>query len=373
VHGAHGLLLVSVRPAPAGAGQDLYFESSTDGGDTFTEPIRVNHAAGEVTDHGENSPLLAASPDGRNLYAVWAARDPRSALGGAIRFSRSARMRPAFSPALTVNDDTPPASRSFQTLAVGPDGTIYVAWLDGRDASGSHQEGTSSIYLARSTDQGQTFEKNVRVAGDICPCCRVSITFVPDQVLLSWRQVEPGDIRDIFLAASADRGQTWGRPVLVGRDGWKINGCPHVGPALATLKSRVYAAWFTEGSGEPAIHLAYSEDGGKTFRAKRKVSGETLDPTHPQLVSDGDKLGLVFQARHPGQDQGWGRVGVYYREVYADGSLSELARMEGKANASYPSLALGLSGRIFVGWTETLKGVSTAWLARGRSAVKASK
>jgi hypothetical protein len=386
VHGAHGLLMLSVRPAANGGGQDLYFEASGDGGDTFSDPLRVNQVTGEVSDHGENSPLLAASPDSRYLYAVWGARDPRSAMGGTIRFSRSARMRPSFSPALTVNDDDLPVSHSFQNVGVGPDGTVYVAWLDGRDKSaapGQHgsghaghgnMEGTSSIYLARSTDNGQTFEKNVRVAGNICPCCRPTFTFVDDTVVLGWRSVEPGDLRDIFIASSSDKGRTWSQPALVARDGWKINGCPHVGPALATLKSRVYAAWFTEGSGDPAINLAFSDDGGKTFSGKRKVSGDTMDPTHPHMVSDGEKLALVFQARSATKDQGWGRVGVYYREVYPDGSMSNLVRAgEGQANANYPTVALGLSGRIFIGWTQTVKGVPTALLVRGRSAAKATK
>jgi hypothetical protein len=295
-------------------------------------------------------------------------------------------MRPTFSSAITVNDDNLSVSHSFQNLAVGPDGTIYVAWLDGRDnaspsgAAGSghtahgNMEGTSSIYLARSTDNGETFEKNVRVAGNICPCCRLTFSFAGDKVLLAWRSVEPGDIRDVFLASSSDKGQTWSRPALVARDGWKINGCPHVGPALATLKSRVYAAWFTEGSGNPAINLAFSEDGGETFAGKRKVSGDTTDPTHPQLVSDGEKLALVFQARSATKDQGWGRVAVYYREIYSDGSMSELVRAgEGQANANYPTVALGLSGRIFIGWTQTAEGVSKALMVRGRAAARSGK
>ncbi len=362
--GAHGLTLLSVRPAEGGKGQDLYVQSSSDNGDSFAEPVRVNQVAGEVTDHGENSPLLAASPDGQHLYVAWAGRD--------IRFGRSAAMRPSFSPAVTVNDDTLPVSHSFHAMGVGPDGTIYIAWLDGRDASsthpGPHHPPISALYLARSTDQGKTFGKNARVAGDICPCCRPSIAFAGDRVLVSWRSVEPGDIRDIFLAASDDRGLTWSKPALVARDGWKITGCPHVGPALASLGSKLYAAWFTEGSGDPAIHLAVSDDAGKTFSGKRQVSGETLDPTHPLLVSNHEKLALVFQARAAGRDQGWGRVGVYYREIYSDGSLSPLARAgEGKLNANYPTVALGMSGRIYLGWTQSSQGASTAMMARGRA------
>lgn len=48
--------------------------------------------------------------------------------------------------------------------------------------------------------------------------------------------------------------------------------------------------------------------------------------------------------------------------------MSELVRAaEGQFNANYPAVALGLSGRIFLGWTETSQGVSRAYSVRGRS------
>ena len=370
--GAQGLQMLSVRPADGGKGQDLYYAASSDAGDTFADAIRVNDTAGEVTDHGENSPVLASSPDGGSLYAVWAARDARTAMGSNIKFARSAGMRPAFSPAVTVNDDGLPVSHSFQTMAVGPDGTIYVAWLDGRDnpGHGGMHAATAAVYLARSVNQGRSFEKNVKVAENICPCCRPSIAFADGKVVVGWRWVEPGDVRDIFLATSSDKGQTWTKPTMVGRDGWKINGCPHVGPALASLGGKLYATWFSEGSGDPAIYLSASGDAGQTFARKLKISEGTTDPTHPSLTAGENKLAVVFQARSASTDQGWGRMGVYYREIYPDGSMSALVRLaEGKANAGFPTVTLGLSGRIFVGWTETAKGVSAACLIRGRATV----
>ena len=158
-------------------------------------------------------------------------------------------MRTLWSPAKILNDDGLPVSHSFQSAAVGPDGIIYAAWLDGRDGRSTTEGatgGTTSIYLTKSTDGGKTFSKNVRVARSVCPCCRVAFGFVEGKVLLAWRQVEAGDIRDIHFASSMDRGDTWqtGKPVF--RDGWKIKGCPHVGPSMATLNGKVYVTWFSE-------------------------------------------------------------------------------------------------------------------------------
>lgn len=364
---AHGLLMVMT--APGKGGQDLIFRSSSDVGDSFTPPQRINHILGEVSDHGENSPQLLVSPDESTLYAVWNGKDPNIQGGSHIRFSRSGAMMPSWSPAVTVNDDGLPVSHAFQTAAVAPDGTIYIAWLDGRDKdTEGHMPGTSSIYLSRSVDGGKTFEKNIRIARNICPCCRLSIAFAMGRVLVAWRSVESGDVRDIYVAASADRGVTWEKPVLVARDGWKISGCPHVGPAMASIGDKLYVTWFSEGASDPAIYLASSSDGGKSFSAKRKISEGTHDPTHPQVAAGDGKLAVVFQARDASRESGWGRMGVYYREIDSSGTISSLVRAgEGKVNANYPSVAIGLSGRIFLGWTETSEGVSKAYLLRGRA------
>jgi hypothetical protein len=378
---AHGLLMSYTGKSESGKGQDLFFQSSSDLGDTFEGRQRINHVPGEVSDHGENSPLLLSSPDEALLYAVWNARDPKDPSGSHVRFSRSAVMRPQWSPAITVNDDLQAVSHGFQTAAVAPDGTIYVAWLDGRNRAANESKnqehggddaftgGTSDLYIARSTDQGKTFQKNVLVAGHICPCCRPSIAFTRNRVLIAWRQVAPGDIRDIYTAASSDAGLTWGKPRRVDRDDWKIKGCPHVGPAMATLGDRLYVSWFSEGGGKPAVYSAFTTNGGESFSPKQPISTGTTDPTHPQMAASEDRIAIVFQARDGAVESGWGKRSVYYREIDSNGRTSELIRAaEGKTGASYPFVTLGMSGRMFIGWTETEDEVQRAYLLRGRAA-----
>lgn len=365
-------MTIFTAPAAGGSGADLFFASSADVGDSFTLPQRINNVPGEVSDHGENSAELLVSPDESTLYAVWNTRDPQDPTGSHLRCSRSAAMTPSWSPAVPVDDDPQAVSHSFQGASVAPDGTIYVAWLDSREGKSErgvgHTGGAASVYLARSRDGGKTFEKNVRVAGNICPCCRVSVGVAGNRVFLAWRQVDAGDVRDIYAASSSDQGATWGKPVLVARDGWKIKGCPHVGPSFATLGNTLYVAWFSEGGGKPAVYLSSTTNGGESFSPKRVLSAGTFDPTHMKLTVNEDNVAVVFQARDAARDSGWGKIGVYYREIYSDGSLSKLVRAgEGKVGASFPSAALGLSGRIFVGWTEVSEGVSQAYLVRGRA------
>jgi hypothetical protein len=367
---AHGLLAIHT------SGGNLYFRSSNDLGETFTPPQRINDVDGEVSDHGENSPQLMFSPDEMMLYAVWNARDPKNPAGTTIRFSRGGAMMTTWSPAVTLNDDGLPVSHAFQGAAVAPDGTIYAAWLDARDKARGESDkvegataGTSSLYLAISRDGGVTWEKNVRAAKGLCPCCRVAIGFAGDAVIVTYRGVESGDVRDIMAVRSADGGRTWSTAAPVARDAWKIRGCPHVGASVASIGDRVWVAWYTEGGGMPGIYLVESRDAGKSWSPKKIVSEGTLDPTHPNLVAGDDRLAVVFQARDAAKDAGWGKTAIWYREISEAGELSKLTRLPaGEGSVSYPSVALGMSGRVLVSWTETSAGKSSALFLRGRAA-----
>ena len=134
-------------------GQDLFYLSSHNVGDTFSKPYPINKISGEVSAHGENGPLLRKGP-GIEMYAFWQG-------GNDLKFARSMNFGRSFTPAIKVNDEEAKGYHSFQTMEVGPDGTIYVAWLDGRDRE-TNPPGTGSLYIAKSINQGKSFGKNIK-------------------------------------------------------------------------------------------------------------------------------------------------------------------------------------------------------------------
>lgn len=366
---AQGLVGIYAAPTERG-GADLYYVASNDLGESWSEPQRINHVPGEVSDHGENSAQLFFSPDEMTLYAFWNARDAKG--GSHVRFSRGSAMMTVWSPAVTLDDDPLPNSHGFQGAGVGPDGTLYAAWLDMREKeeakTGNYTAGAAAVYLTRSTDGGKTWSKNVRIARDVCPCCRTAFGFTGGRTVLAWRGIENGDMRDVYTAYSADAGATWSKPAPVHRDSWKIKGCPHVGPSLATAGDKLYVVWFSEAGGKPGVYFA-STTNGERYTPRMSFSEGTADASHPFVTAYENRVAVVFKARDPKDKDGWGKNSVYYRELLPSGGLAPLVKagVPGEGSVANPAVALGMSGRAFVAWTESggEKG-SRAKLVRGR-------
>lgn len=299
---------VAVRPD--GSVLAAWVESGEEGGNVllarsadgiaFDAAVRVNDVPGDAAPHDQAPAQVVAGPGG-DVYVVWqnnteepGRRFPYSDL----RFARSGDGGRTFDPAITVNDDAGlPSSHTFHSVLVGADGTIWVAWIDGRARAAAEAamsaphpagDGTSAtpapdvamghhmaeadlpgsqIRIARSTDGGRTFEPSVLVADVACPCCRTALALGPDGTLaLAWRGVRDTDIREVVVARSTDGGASFDEPVIVHRDGWHIEGCPHAGPSLAwDGEGRLHVAWYTGVEGAPGLFHAESTDDGASF------------------------------------------------------------------------------------------------------------
>jgi hypothetical protein len=286
-----------------------------------------------------------------------------------VLFARSEGFGGQLEKPTRVTDTDPRAAvySGYPSVAGSPDGSIYAAWLDWRDSGGGD---TASVYLARSTDGGQTFGRNVKVASGVCPCCRPAVTALADDGVMVGRNVYPGSVRDMAAAVSTDLGRSFQGPFRVAVDGWRIDGCPDSGATVARVQSRIFVAWLTEGSPNHAgIRLAWSDDGGRTFAPPVLASGDVRDANYPAMaVTPEGRALLVFEGRErrPGE---WARQRPFLVEVQRDGRCSRpLAVPVGEEAPSSvrPVVAAGALGRIFLAWTERWPGGTRVALIRAR-------
>ncbi|HYE32741.1 MAG TPA: sialidase family protein [Methylomirabilota bacterium] len=151
------------------------------------------------------------------------------------------------------------------SLAADAKGNVFVAW----HANGSSTEKSETnrvVYLARSTDGGKTFGREVAVspAGKgACACCGMKISHGPgDLVSILYRNAASTDSRAATLLVSIDGGKTF---TEAGSEPWSINACPMSTAYLGRTEKALLAGWETAGKVKFA---GYSPDRGefvKTF------------------------------------------------------------------------------------------------------------
>ena len=355
-----------LAPYGDGKNQNLGLFISRDGGDHFAPPVPINPTDSSVSSHGENSPTLTFGKR-TEVYALW--EQKKDSGESNLVVSRSLRFGNRFDPPVLVTDKTESSSNAFSSLTVAPNGDLYVVWLDGRNPD-DHQTGTSSVYLARSLDQGLTFEKNRQVYPRVCPCCRPNVIVgSQSEIYVSWRHVFDGEIRDVVVATSYDGGKSFSDPVRVSRDNWEIAGCPHSGSSLLNNEDRLYVTWFSDPHDRvPGIQLSWSTDKGETFAEPIAVSRDLVDANHPGLAQAEDgQLLLIFQGRDPKINQGWGPARPYLVQFqFGIGPTKPLPIPGSGASVSYPFVVSGGQGRIYVGWTQGGTQGSEVVLSRGR-------
>lgn len=334
----------------ANGGTKLTLSVSNDGGDHWGAGSTLNPESTIVSTSAENAPQVAAR--GMYAYALWQQRDAAGAT--TLQFARS---MPAMShpPHIVSPVDKPATDTSytgFASFTVAPNGDIYAVWLDGRAPASS--PGTFSVYLARSTDKGMTFQPNVRVATSSCPCCRPSAAVAADgTVYVAYRHVYDDNERDIALATSHDGGKTFSEPVRISTDRWKLLGCPESGPVIAVQKNQPVVSWYTASEQKPGIRVATSTDGGKTFGPALRISEGILSANHPYLAQREDgSIAVSFSGRAAGQNGTWSPLVPYLFSIDPRGSISRAEALSGvQAGGRYPVTTLGQDGSAFVVWS----------------------
>ena len=287
-------------------GGHVYVAKSENGVESASPPVRVTPAALPIEKNGENRPKVVAAPNG-DLYVSFIAKGQKK-FTGIVYFSRSLDGGKTFSEPMPVSDEAVPSSQRFETLKVGPDGRIYIAWLDKRDLFAAKKVNTpyrgSALYYAISDDRGVSFQANVNGADHTCECCRVAMDIGPDGLpVIVWRHVFEPSIRDhAVMKINAD-----GSPGAVTRlseDNWELDGCPHHGPAISINSNGVqHVTWFTDGKARQGVFYARSEGDGQTFSAPMAFGNADLNAGHPSVLAVGKSVYLTWKEFSGEQDE----------------------------------------------------------------------
>jgi hypothetical protein len=318
--------LIAFRGKPAGG--DLFYSRSESPGDKggFSPSIRVNSQPASAIAIGTiRGGQIALGKAGR-IHVAWNGSEsarPRNAFGGTpMLYARSLPDSRGFEPQRNLMTRTSVLDGGG-TLAADREGNVYVAW-HGKSEDAPEGETGRRMWLARSTDDGATFEREVPMldqATGACGCCGTrAMADHLGNVFALYRAATQGVERDIYFLTSSDKGAHF-RVALT--HPWQTKTCPMSSASLAEGPTGVVAAWETNGQ----VYFAHLDSG----------SAKSSNPIAPRGGKGNRKLPAVAVASNGetilvwAEDTGWQKGGSLAWQVFnADGQpIDEPGRLEG--------------------------------------------
>ena len=220
---------------------DLFYVRSSDYGGTFSKPIPVNHTPKSAIAVGNiRGAQLAVGRNGR-VHVAWNGTAPQGKLP--MFYARLNDAGTAFEQDRNLIHNAWGLDGGG-TLAADPDGNVYVFWH--APIPGEKGEQNRRVWVARSSDEGKTFEPE-RLAFDkpvgACGCCGMKAFADTSGVHVLFRSADQIVNRDIWLLTSTDHGKTFqGSDV----SHWNIGACVMSSADLTPSASGLLAAWEAE-------------------------------------------------------------------------------------------------------------------------------
>ncbi len=338
-----------------------------------------------------------ASPYVGNIYVGWQ-RDDTLGQNSDIYFARSTDGGTTFSTPIKINDDPPQTAYAEGAFPfVGADGDLYVAWYDCYFRG--HEPG--SLYVDKSTDGGQTFGTDVKVgnilapplytfgnsgfkaksfvsaAGDPNSSEDLYMTYISDPdgyfdkrvdngkspggptgapsnyptierngnyVYVAWEDYRNGGTGpDIYFNRSTDNGQSWQLPDIGPLDNTDVPGAnASQRVELSSSGSYVYAVWhdYRSPAGFVDVYFNYSSDNGQTWKSDQHIDGTgSATSMYPSITSTGNFVYVAWQDNRSGNDD------IYFNRSTDNGVTwgtpirIDLGDAAGASNSAYPRLA----------------------------------
>jgi hypothetical protein len=189
--------------------------ASTDRGKTFGTPTVAIDAGGKARGGRQRGPRIGVDAKGNLVVTCPLTFDKVEAAKKypvtELYLTTSSDGGKTWAKPLRVNEVDRKAPEALHWMAVAPDGSAHVSWLDMRE----RKRGQDLYY---TTVRGGKVSKNVKVAEDVCECCAPGLA-VDDKgnPVVAYREGGPKESRELFAMRSTDGGASFGKAVRLNR------------------------------------------------------------------------------------------------------------------------------------------------------------
>ncbi|MFZ9310210.1 MAG: sialidase family protein [Arenimonas sp.] len=304
-------------------------------------------------------PSTTQLPDG----TLWAHNLVKSAKGTYaydVVLYRSSDGGNTWSAPIRVNDDGTPTEHGFATLWPWSKHELAIAWLDGRntgggnhDAHAGHGDATGNMMTLRAAVYDGKGRKTAEwpLDASTCDCCQTDAAVTDNGPVIIYRDRDPQEIRDVFTVRHADG--RWQTPKAVAADQWHMPACPVNGPALAANGRSLWAAWYTGSGNVPKIRVAYSGNSGGAFLPARTVRTSPDVLGRVDLAADAGGAWLLW-SEESGEQSLW--LKRFAKTTDHGDKPLRLATLKGHGHGTGFARMQQTARGLYVVWTDVIDG-----------------
>jgi hypothetical protein len=303
----NGNIFISWVKADGNGNGGLMMGISTDGGMTFS-----NHAVSMDANCNSNFQRggeFIVNTKG-HIHMVWVS----SRLGSMqpdVWYVRSTDMGTTWTTPVSLDgaDDSSKYAQDFPSIACDSNDNLYVSFIDARESQRKRAT-NNQLFFTRSTDGGMNWTVPKRAdmppggMGGTCECCSEHIAVTKDgHIYIAYRS-NIMNLRDIWLARSYDKGETFQPTLKLSSGDWNIMACPVTGPNLTLDDSEgVHIVWrdARDNSDGPHLYYAFVPNGSLVtpMNMKFDASGSQL-PNYPTVSLYGKYKAITYETQNYG-------------------------------------------------------------------------
>lgn len=304
----------------------IFLTKSTDGGTNFGMPVNISKNIGS-----SSSPQIAVS--GNGVYVVWQAKDTGKYQ---ILFAKSTDGGATFGTPVNISNNS--GASTFPKVLVSGN-NIYVVWaftVTNKDYD---------VLFSKSTDGGATFTTPINLSNTVGDTGLPQMIMSGNNIYITWENDGSGNF-DIFVAKSTDSGNTFSAPVNVSNNP-KSSGAPQI----IASGNDVYVIWMDNDPGNYDIFVAKSTDNASTFGTPVNVSNNTSDSGYQQIALSGNNLYVAWTDTISNSNYDI----LFAKSTDGGATFTTPVNISKNVGASGWS-QLAVSGNIYVMWEDTTPG-----------------
>jgi hypothetical protein len=292
---------------------EIFMRKSVDGGQSFGDEINLSNNPG-FSEH----PQISAS--GNSVYVAWIDNSPLGVSSSQaednkkIMFKKSTDAGNTFGDTLTLSNVQAADSSNLEMAAAG--NNVYAVWqvtpLPPQYNVGQDSVQSAGIFLAASSDNGQTFQKAKSLSDNVLKSYP-KVAAYQNKIYVIWNvgiigdntnqeinNNDSGTRNGIYLTKSFDSGRTFDDTLKLNAD-WNSVGESQV----AASGDSVYVVWGGNPDEKVAGNLFYTSslDNGVSFSVARTLTDKNTLNAEVAAANNGNEVYLAWQGVLPDDNE----------------------------------------------------------------------